>query len=483
MIFLKNNSDVNEIFNIMAKTNKTKSELQRVNAAEMSARTVQVENVRKIYNLYTSEFSGLIPDLVHYYFETARRGVNFWKSLLFEEIRRRDLQIGGVCQTRKLAVANKEWEIEFEKDSKVPEAMQEEVKKFIKDIFKKVKVVNFFTDVVEAQLQGVSTFEIDWDVVMNKLIPIKLRYIPNHLLAYDDIADQYKYLDVVNADAVKLRGLGWNTMNDRINLEGLVIPEVHPMKILEVHSLDGNAQNGFLNGCIDALIWAYLFKSYGLKDWSVYIERFAIPAIVGKFPTLSNTSDKNAFINAINNYGNLFKMTVPKEYDIALLDDKGKGSSVDAFERFVDGYWDKKIAIRVLGQSLTTGTDGKGSYALGKVHDTVREDIMIADMMLVKDTVNELIGRVLELNYSGLQDFPEFKFKKEKDIDYKKTRSDIMKNISDTGYTVSKEDIQEEFDFTVEPKIPGATPTVNQGAQYVEKFIEEYFQFVNMGSS
>ncbi len=466
----------------MAKNNKTRSELQRVSAAEMAKRTIQVENVRKIYNLYTSEFSGLIPDLIHYYFETARRGVNFWKSLLFEEIRRRDLQIGGVCQTRKLAVANKEWEIEFEEDSNVPEATQTEVIKFIKQIFKKVKIVNFFTDIVEAQLQGVSTFEINWDVADNKLTPTKLSYIPNHLLAYDDVADQYKYIDVANADAVKLRGLGWNTMNDRIDLTGLVIPEVHPMKILEVHSLDGNAQNGFLNGCIDALIWGYLFKSYGLKDWSVYIERFAIPAIVGKFPTLSNTPDKNAFINAINNYGNLFKMTVPKDYDITLLDDKGKGSSVDAFERFVDGYWDKKIAIRVLGQSLTTSEGAKGSYALGKVHDTVREDIMIADMMLVKDTVNELICRVLELNYSGLRDFPEFSFKKEKDIEYKKTRSEIIKNIADAGYIVSKEDIQMEFDFNVEPKVAGATPTMNQGAQYVEKFIEDYFQFVNKGA-
>lgn len=433
---------------------------------------VKAENPRNIYNLYTTEFSGLSPDRLYNYLEAARKGVNWWKSMLFEEIKRRDMEIGGVCQTRKYSVAKEEYEFSFKKNSKVPEAVQQEIIYFLEEMFDALNIQNLFTDIVEAQIQGVSTFEELWAIKNGKAIVTGMEYIQNHLLCYDDINNKYRYLKTEDSDGMKMRLTTVDYMQDRIDISRMVIEELHPYKILEVHSLDGNAQNGFMNGCIDSLIWAYLFKNYGLKDWAIYIERFATPSIVVKYPALMGKDDKLMLREAVEKYGKLFKLLIPNDASFETITDSQKGNSTASFDTYT-GYWDKKINIRVLGQTLTTGSgDGGGSYALGKVHNQVREDLQIADMMLVKDTINRIIKQVMSLNYFNLPDLPRFGFRQEKDIEYKVKRSEIIRNLSVSGWSVSAENIEEEFDFKVtERQAAEQAP----GQQYIDNFLKETF--------
>jgi phage gp29-like protein len=442
-------------------------------AADINNMAIQTENVRNVLNLFTNEFSSLTGQNIHFYLECKRKGVNFWAALLFDEIRRRDLRIGAVCQTRKLGVVKKEWELSFPTDSSVPQTQQDEVIKLIKDVFARIGLINFMTDCVEASLQGISAFELIWTLYGKYTIPDKINYIQNHMICYDDKANQYRYLNAESCDAQKLRLLGWTTLKDRIDLTGLTVDDIHPMKLLEVRSLDGNSPNGFMNGCHDALVWAYLFKNYGLKDWARWIEKFATPSIVGKEGTLMGTATKTAYFNALKNWGNSNVLLLPQGAEVDTLGDKNIAGTKDAFNSFTN-YWNTEIAIRVLGQSLTTGSgDGKGSYALGKVHDQVREDYLIADMMMIKDAVNEVINRVLIVNFPNLAEKPGFSFVDEINIEYKKTRSEIMKNVREIGYIVKQEEVEEEFDIEVDPA-PAAQPTPPHGAAgFVQTFIDE----------
>lgn len=459
---------------------KKKSSPAKPDTSDLNKYYIEVQNPKNLNRIYISEFSGLNPNNLHYYLDAARKGLNFWKSLLFEEIRRRDLRIGSVCQTRKLAVAKKKWKIDFRSDSSVPETMQNEQKEFIYKNFDDINFVQFITDIVEAQIQGVSTFEITYKSDNNKYCLEDVCYNPNYLLLFNDLTNQYCYLDNEKADAMSLRSLGWNTSQDRIDVTKLQIEELNPLKILEVESLDGNAQNGLLNGCIDSLIWAFLFKNYGLKDWSIYVERFASPGVVGKYPSLMGKADKQKLFEAVRNWGNLFKATIPSDCTLELLTDDTKGSTTGLFREYVD-YWDKNISIRVLGQSLTTDIGNVGSKAAAQTHDEVREDLVIADMVLVSYTVNKLIKTLINVNYPSVAEYPKFEFEEEVSIEYKLKRSEIIKNLKVSGWTVSQEDIQEEFDLEVTPSVtsdPGQPAPEDQGGDqqtYIKKFIEDYF--------
>lgn len=437
-------------------------------SGEMLSESISVENPKNLFRTYVDDFSGLTPDQLKFYFEMDRKGCSFFIDLLFEEIRRRDMRIGAVCQTRKLCVANKKWKLSFSDGSIVSEAAQKEIIAAVLIAIQKVNLPNFFTDIVEAQIKGVSTFEIIFEVLNSMLAIQKINYIPNYLLLYDDLTDQYRYLSPDNSDAVALRSIG-ATSADRIDIDSIAAPLINPMKILEVHSLDGNAQNGSLNGCHTSLIWAFLFKNYGLKDWSIYIERYAMPAVLGKLPQFISKPDREKFVTAVKNFGHLFRGVIPNGATIEFLSDQSKSSSGAMFQSYVE-YWNKEISIRVLGQSLTTDIGNVGSKAASQTHDEVRHDIAVADMLLVKQTMNELIRRIIFLNFGEVSEYPDFSFNEEVDVEYTLKRSQVLVNLRNAGWKVVQQSVEKEFGFEVEPLI---ADTNSQSANFISNYTKE----------
>jgi phage gp29-like protein len=449
---------------------------------DYTSASIKIENPRNLSTLYMSEFSGITPDKIKYYLETRRKGLNFWTGLFFDEIRRRDLHIGALCQTRKLAAANKEWNLAYKPDSSIPEPQQIETIKFIKECLEQINIVKFIANTIEAQIQGIAPFEIDYRASGSRIYLDRVRYIPNHLMLYDDQASEYKYLDYSKADAARLRTLGWNAMLDRIDISGLTVDNIAPVKLLNVFSLDGNAPNAFMNGVWDSLIWGFLFKNYGLKDWGIYVERFANPAVIGKRPALMNKEALSTLMNAVKYFGHLERAVITNDSSIDIVSDPGKSSANQVFDRYT-WYWDKAMAIRVLGQSLTTDIGNAGSKAAVLGHDIVRWDYAVADMLLAKHTVNTLIRRLIDLNEPNVTEYPLWSFDEEQDIDYKLKRSEVFRNLRIAGWLVSQADVEEEFDIDVEP-IADTSLNLNEGGgegsqQYIGRFIDDFWNSIN----
>lgn len=442
------------------------SGLRFSNAAYMANNLVEIENPRNIWGFYTDELSDLNPDRIKFYLEAARLGVNWWKSSLFEELRRKDLRIGGLCQTRKYAVAKKAWEIAYPDEiAKEDDPEQKMIIEFMKENVKRTKPASTMANMVEAQLQGVSTFEINYDIFANKIGIKNIRYIQNHILLYDDKDDMYLYMDPAKNDLLILNPLTANTIQDRYDVKQIAIPNIAPAKILEVHALDGNAQNGFQNGCIDSLIWAFYLKNYGLKDFGMYIERLGIPALIAKYDPLMNGDERSVLYNAIKNWGRLFKLMVPNTANVDLLTDQTKSQTGNLFKDYIS-YFNDECSIRILGQTLTTSIGDNGSRAAAEVHDTVREDLVEADMTVVTEAYNELIERLGKMNFPGKL-LPEFRFKERANVDYQVKRSSVYKNIKDAGWRVTKETVESEMELQVEDE--PLAPVKNNNTQPEEK--------------
>jgi phage gp29-like protein len=61
---------------------------------------------------------------------------------------------------------------------------------------------------------------------------------------------------------------------------------------------------------------------------------------------------------------------------------QSSGNAGTSFETFNNTII-RQIQKVILGQTLTSGTDGTGSRALGEVHDNVRKDKLNADIRLL----------------------------------------------------------------------------------------------------
>ena len=58
-------------------------------------------------------------------------------------------------------------------------------------------------------------------------------------------------------------------------------------------------------------------------------------------------------------------------------------------------------------QQIATYTYGNGT---DRIHSIIRDDFIISDMILCETAMNELIKKVIDLNYPGVTDYPVFEF-------------------------------------------------------------------------
>jgi phage gp29-like protein len=455
--------------------------------------SVKVNNPRWIAGLYTDEFNNLTKYSIEQYCQAARLGLAFWKALLFDEIRRRDLHIGGVCRTRKYAAINKQWRIECDQ--------WDEGKKFIEECLEQINISNFAANVLEAQLQGVAIFELNWEAVNGKIIITGQKRIPNYLYVYNDELDEYKIVTAEMLDGFRMRNVmasGITRQQASIDYSQLQYVDVDEMKLVTVEASDSEATNGLVNGCIDALIRGYFVKYYAQSDWSTYLELFGNPLRVGKYDPLgADMRMKENFVTAVRDMGNLAYAVIPNTYEIEFKNDTSTGKSGEAFDTFIQRI-DDSISINVVGQTLTTKTGDKGSYALGTVHNQVREDYMQADMTLIEETINkQIIKRLIDLNYPNAPEYPEFKYINEVSIDIKLKKSQTLLNVANMGFKINPDDIEEEFEVEVEEKQqqqtdgqqqidmqpgeipPGEMKFDENNNDEVEKYIEEIFKSVD----
>lgn len=404
----------------------------------------------KLYDMYTREFSELTTENLRFYFLSARKGVNYFKAFLFDEIRRRDLRIGGICESRKLSVLSNEWDIEGDDKEKV---------QFIKDNFGRINIQQMMSDIIEAQLQGMSIFQLFYEIENNKMYLSEAPMIQNYLVYSKG---GIKFLDFSHLSIFSLRAQA------SAPVPTVPLIELDPMYYFEVYSFDGNEENGLLNGLIDSIIYGFFFKVYGLKDWSSFIERFAVPALLGTYDPLMSKSDREALWNAINNFGNLFRAMIPNTADLKPLSDNTKsqtGGSGGVFETYTD-YWDNSLSIRVLGEPMTTDTSSGGSYAKAKVGREVSEDKKLADRILIKATFDKLIKKLTDLNYANVKQYPEFVFRDEEDVDLKDKKADVLVKLFQAGFTADDKEVSEMFDMVLTKIASG------NNSQFVEKFAE-----------
>ncbi|PLY04892.1 MAG: hypothetical protein C0625_15385 [Arcobacter sp.] len=79
------------------------------------------------------------------------------------------------------------------------------------------------------------------------------------------------------------------------------------------------------------------------------------------------------------------------------------------FMKFIK-YADNAISHIVLGGTMSSSDSSSGSYARDKTHNEIKEAYHKADMNLISETVNDLIKKICNLNFSDLKEYPMFSF-------------------------------------------------------------------------
>lgn len=217
-------------------------------------------------------------------------------------------------------------------------------------------------------------------------------------------------------------------------------------------------RNPFGEALLSRLYWPWFFRQNGWKFWAKFLERFGSPLLVGK------STDPKEMVKALLLAHSQAVIGIDRDDSVEALG-AGAGNNGQAFDGFEAALL-RRIQKVVLGQTLTSGTDGgSGNRALGQVHDTVRTDKRNSDIQLVLPTVQNVVNALCDLNR-----MPRLEVVFGDEVGLEADRALRDKDLFavgvrfERGYFQDQYDLREE-DFTLssEAPAPGSPPTAPEG--------------------
>ena len=149
---------------------------------------------------------------------------------------------------------------------------------------------------------------------------------------------------------------------------------------------------------LSRLYWPWFFRTHGMRFWARFLERFGSPLLVGK--TVGSTEKMAEMLaQAVQSA----VVAIGDDDTVEAVASSGNGEAFRAFQDAID----RSIQKVILGQTLTTDVNGKGSFAAAKVHNEVREDRKLTDLRIITNTVQRMIDAVVALNFPAA-DPPKF---------------------------------------------------------------------------
>ena len=139
-------------------------------------------------------------------------------------------------------------------------------------------------------------------------------------------------------------------------------------------------------GIFAELMPAILYKRGDMADWAQFCNVFGMPIREYTYDAGDEAARRRLIADARRQGSNAVYIH-PKDSDLTLVESGNKTGSSDLYKTFAD-YWDSKISIRVLGNTLTTDAKETGTQSLGTVHKEEEEDMNADDRDFILDVLN-----------------------------------------------------------------------------------------------
>ena len=208
-----------------------------------------------------------------------------------------------------------------------------------------------------------------------------------------------------------------------------------------VHQVAAKSGLPIRGGLARAAAWAWMSKRYTTQDWLRFAEAYGQPLRLGKYPPNADDDDLDVLFMAVRDIAADAAAIIPSEMEIEFVgDDQGRGRS-EIFRDLIR-YIDQKISLVVLGQTLATQEGESGSYALGEVHNLVRQDIERADAQALAAVLQrDIVIPTVHLNRGERDVYPRVIIQRESPVDLELLANSLGKLVP-LGLDVRKDEVR-----------------------------------------
>lgn len=346
-----------------------------------------------------------MPEIFFFDMGTYMRAVNAANSVDFSnrvrlydmyESARLDLHLSGILDKRLRGVTK--IPIEFQRDGKTDEAISKQLRS---PWFKQLR-----KDLIMSQFWGFTLVQFWTDEDGN------LRY---------DLIDR-KHYDPIRRKLLKFQG----------DIEGIDI-DTFPDTLFVGKERD--------LGILSELLPAVLYKRGDIADWARFCNIFGMPIREYTYDA-GDEEARRRLIAEARRQGTNAVYIHPKDSELRLLEAANKSGTSELYKTFAE-YFDSKMSIRVLGNTLTTETKDTGTQALGTVHKQEEDSMNDDDRDFILDILNYDMRPIfadLGFNVEG----GEFVYAR-KDKISPSQQIDIVQKLSSMGLPIDDDYLYETF--------------------------------------
>lgn len=395
---------------------------------------ISVQTIRDRYSNYPSH--GLTPERLATILKEADQGDVYRQSELFEEMEEKDIHLGSVLGTRKLAVAGLEWEILPASDSPEDQNIADKAKEMIEYV---ETWEDNTLDILDAIGKGFSVQEIMWEISEGQAWIKELKYVHPKRFTFSG-----------PPDATQAYGRG--VINPLLNIPRLITDEAQiygeellPNKFV-FHRYKARSGATSRGGLCRPCSYMYLFKNYDIKDWLIFNELYSVPMRVGKYRTGATPDEIEKLKLAVFNLGVDAAAVISDSTVIELLESKVRGET-SAFKDLAE-FCEKGMSKAVLGH---TGSSESTPGKLGGEDQAseVRQDILEADAKALMKTIRfQLLKPWVSYNFGQDKGVPKFllHYTDEEDLEQTaKVYGTLVKDVNFKGIPVKH--IHERFNI------------------------------------
>lgn len=214
-------------------------------------------------------------------------------------------------------------------------------------------------------------------------------------------------------------------------------------------------ENPYGRGVASRCFWPVIFKRAGMEFWLNFMERFAMPWVVGKMNS-TDTAQLTQFTTDLKSLVQDAVIAVSgTDKTVEMLEAK---NSKEAGFDVLCNFMDLQMSKTVLGHTLAADVSDKGSYAATRGAITIRTDIGVRDTKMIKSIINDIINLILIRNGYANVSRPSARAFHEAGVELERSARDEA--INRIGVRFSKTYFQRVYGFEDEDIIDVIDPLV-----------------------